>query len=1477
MLASIHQARADLFNLFESVLVLVEGGHSIYFGPTAQMVDYFNQLGQVCPLNANPADYIIDITSVDYDGLDAPNEGHRQQQQQMVQDLITHHQRISAESSSCSLADVYMSVGDADLFDALPSHVCIEAGTFMYNSSTYAQAVSSSPSSSSKRLSSETASVHWSEQFSTLCVHRLLPSLLRDSAYMYGGLVQTVCMSLVLMGVFYHLDDTSFSGIKARTGLLYIVLSVQACMHMVACLERFHQDLKIFDRELQDRMYSATIFFLAHCLCSLPHLLLQSVLYCVPMYLGPGLRPQMSSFCVFVAAVFCVNLCMSGLIWLISSRTRDLGAATFYAYTMYVFVALSCGFLVSLDEVPVYMRWIKYVSFLNYGYRILMLNEFTGRSFRILDLSMGPQMVSGEQMLELYGVQVHQEGIWWSSLLGSILVYHLLALYNLCTYRHQPFGSAPSRQMIKRSSASNTSSDNTYKKFTTGSNAGRAHALLSNGDDQTNSNTNSDNANSINTNRSRLESTDDTLRSSTSSNTSVEVENEEVAREVVDEEVSQLMIRNVHISVAQSDSWSLGSASTFTSSQSNSHSSSRSLSRSASNTASFPRQHTSSLSASSSPPLDRSAATISSAKADADQTAQKKCSVGANGSKSILQELSLEVSAGRLCAVMGGSGAGKSTLLHLLAGRLHFHDPSSAPTAASTATYETSTAEEKDVERGGLEAEVSSVSSPHSPLGTSLCSPSKTPPRLLKQSSSKRVFDQVVSANASSRHYEVSGSIFYKHAPVSSATLRSLVGYVQQFDAHVPLLTVEETLLFHAHLRLSPRQEHRTQAQFDVFVRDRVQEVLSLLRLQSCAHVYVGDRDMKGISGGEQRRLSVGIQLLSDPAICLLDEPTTGLDAFTARSVVHVLRDVARGHTSSHSASVSVQGRDRMRIVIASLHQPRYDIFACVDDVILLSRGRVLWAGDAKDMLKHFDHMGFTCPLRVNPADFILDLSSLDTSSAETEEESYLRINALATSFKHLSMRLLEQQRGGVRGCAEEKGRGLWLKTLSDSPSFTPPVSPQQLQLEVEAQQLSPSTPQELLRDSPTHATYTRMRPEALFQDAEATSSNAAVDTSPVTVEGTMRRGKALQAKQRLCKQCLPSTSQPFSATLPPTSFGHAGSNAPLTPLKQLQPQRALFKEHSLHFNQQVQLQQLGFNFKQKGAWTCYRLLVQRSYKNFLRQPHVCTALIVRTLFFCLILCAYYAPLDRSSSQQSIQNRVGLLYEFTALLSAGMLHCCTVLYIRERDVFYREYMDKIYSSYAFFASYLTLTLPITLVASCLFSLLCCLVIRIAAVSPDSSLFTALLRTSFVAFVYLSSGDALGVLFCSLFDSLNASMNAVSLAVSVFQLLAGFVALQTPYVLIVISYLSPLRWGAYLLMDLAFRHRSFDCAPSASSDEVCLSSGKDVLKLYDLDKLFPDQSVAQNVQVYYVLCTCALVFGWVLALCALRLKAYRLSH
>eukprot|EP01031_Cornospumella_fuschlensis_P032249 gene32249-39004_t len=316
--------------------------------------------------------------------------------------------------------------------------------------------------------------------------------------------------------------------------------------------------------------------------------------------------------------------------------------------------------------------------------------------------------------------------------------------------------------------------------------------------------------------------------------------------------------------------------------------------------------------------------------------------------KQLLKNINLSIQPGRLVAIMGGSGSGKTTLLNLLANRIPHSCLTSSQTIATAANPTSNT------------------------LSASL---------------------------TSTGQYFGTGSLRFNGKTLRATELRNKIAYVQQFDFHLPSLTVYETLLFHARLRVTiGNGQTDSQSKSDA-VRKRVYEVLYTLNLVSCMHVRVGDEVNKGISGGEKRRLSIAVQLLVSPAVCLLDEPTTGLDAYTARRVVHLLRHIA--HTPYNPSGNSLEDvKTNIRTVILSIHQPRYDIFACFDDVILLSKGHLVYAGNVENMYTHFENMSLPFPDLCNPADYLLDVSSIDFRSDVLEQSTKERLSKLVVGFQ---------------------------------------------------------------------------------------------------------------------------------------------------------------------------------------------------------------------------------------------------------------------------------------------------------------------------------------------------------------------------------------------------------------------------------------------------------------------------------------------
>ncbi|KNA18198.1 hypothetical protein SOVF_073000 [Spinacia oleracea] len=200
--------------------------------------------------------------------------------------------------------------------------------------------------------------------------------------------------------------------------------------------------------------------------------------------------------------------------------------------------------------------------------------------------------------------------------------------------------------------------------------------------------------------------------------------------------------------------------------------------------------------------------------------------------------------------------------------------------------------------------------------------------------------------------------------------------YIRQEDLFFSQMTVRETLSLAAELQLPQMSEQAKD--------DYINDLLCKLGLVSCADSIVGDAKVRGISGGEKKRLSLACELIASPSVIFADEPTTGLDAFQAEKVMETLSQLAQdGHT-----------------VICSIHQPRGSIYYKFDDIILLTDGSLIYAGLARDEpLSYFAKLGYLCPDHVNPAEFLADLISIDYSSSESINSSQKRIDGLAEAL----------------------------------------------------------------------------------------------------------------------------------------------------------------------------------------------------------------------------------------------------------------------------------------------------------------------------------------------------------------------------------------------------------------------------------------------------------------------------------------------
>jgi ATP-binding cassette subfamily G (WHITE) protein 2 len=174
------------------------------------------------------------------------------------------------------------------------------------------------------------------------------------------------------------------------------------------------------------------------------------------------------------------------------------------------------------------------------------------------------------------------------------------------------------------------------------------------------------------------------------------------------------------------------------------------------------------------------------------------------------------------------------------------------------------------------------------------------------------------------------GEMRLNGAPYDNAELKRVSGYVMQDDLLNEYLTVEETLMFTAELRL-PRTFT------DAERKERVEDVLNDLSLTHARHDVIGVQSKRGISGSERKRLCVCMQLLNRPQLLFLDEPTTGLDSVTALDLLHTLHALAHGKSQAKAVTI-----------VCSIHQPQQKIFNLFDSIILLKAGHIMYQGSRK-------------------------------------------------------------------------------------------------------------------------------------------------------------------------------------------------------------------------------------------------------------------------------------------------------------------------------------------------------------------------------------------------------------------------------------------------------------------------------------------------------------------------------------------------
>ncbi|KAG0461194.1 hypothetical protein HPP92_021491 [Vanilla planifolia] len=269
---------------------------------------------------------------------------------------------------------------------------------------------------------------------------------------------------------------------------------------------------------------------------------------------------------------------------------------------------------------------------------------------------------------------------------------------------------------------------------------------------------------------------------------------------------------------------------------------------------------------------------------------------------------------------------------------------------------------------------------------------------------------------------KVSGDVTYNGHQMNEFVPQRTSAYISQHDIHIGEMTVRETLAFSARCQgvgtrydmlaeLSRREKEaniKPDPEIDVYMKAVSVEgqenvitdyILKILGLEICADTMVGDAMIRGISGGQKKRVTTGEMLVGPAKALFMDEISTGLDSSTTFQIVNSLRQ-----------SVHILGGT----ALIALLQPAPETFELFDDIMLLSEGQIVYQGPREYVLEFFESMGFKCPERKGVADFLQEVTSRKDQHQywvhKHEQYKYVSVNEFSEAFLSFHVGSKQQQ-----------------------------------------------------------------------------------------------------------------------------------------------------------------------------------------------------------------------------------------------------------------------------------------------------------------------------------------------------------------------------------------------------------------------------------------------------------------------------------
>ncbi|EIW84405.1 hypothetical protein CONPUDRAFT_80755 [Coniophora puteana RWD-64-598 SS2] len=472
----------------------------------------------------------------------------------------------------------------------------------------------------------------------------------------------------------------------------------------------------------------------------------------------------------------------------------------------------------------------------------------------------------------------------------------------------------------------------------------------------------------------------------------------------------------------------------------------------------------------------------------------------------------------------------------------------------------------------------------------------------------------------------VGGRTLVNGREVADAQFKKVVGFVDQEDTLMSTLTVYETVLYSALLRL-PREMSLEAKKF------RTLETMNELGILGIRDARIGESGRRSISGGEKRRVSIACELVTSPSILFLDEPTSGLDAYNAHNVVESLVTLAR---------------DYNRTVVFTIHQPRSNIVALFDQLVVLAQGKTVYSGEFAKCQAYFESIGQPCPAGFNIADYLIDLTV--NASMEPKSPGSPAGDVLSSAATEAGIDMGDEEQG-LLSPSSGHGHSRGSSSAENHTAVDDTAGPDTESTELRTRRISISsslrrkTHQLLEAVRPTPAGDAPLPPKLaeLVHAYEASGVAAGIRAETEEVE------RAQQAQDH--------------RAVDGTGNGNGSGNGEL---------RDVVVESTL------------LRGRRRASWgTQFRILSGRAFKNLYRDPALLAAHYLSAILVALVCGLFFHNVGNDIA--GFQNRLGIFFFTLALFGFSCLSSLG-LFANERILFMRERANGYYSSFTYFSS-----------------------------------------------------------------------------------------------------------------------------------------------------------------------------------------------